>query len=347
MPDRLLRIEHLEQSFSVRGGRLRAVDDVTLHIDRGETLGLVGESGCGKSTLARTAIRLLDPQGGSIHLGETDITRRSQRALRADRPRMQMVFQDPFASLNPRRRIGAVLEEALTVGGVDGTDRAAARSAALARVGLAAELADRLPHELSGGQRQRVGVARALATGPELLVADEPVSALDVSVQAQLVNLLGDLQRELGLAQLFVAHDLSVVRQIADRVAVMYLGRIVESASTEVLFTAPRHPYTRALMAAVPVPDPTRRSRQRERLQGEPPSPVEPPGGCAFHPRCPRASERCTTAQPPLWRYPDGGLTACHHPVGATAAQIAAGARDDASPRAAGDDAPQPDPAAG
>ncbi|MDQ8045355.1 MAG: oligopeptide/dipeptide ABC transporter ATP-binding protein [Solirubrobacteraceae bacterium] len=340
---RVLTIEHLEQRFAVPGGTLRAVDDVTLHVERGETLGLVGESGCGKSTLARTAMRLLDPKAGTIHLGDRDITRRSQRALRADRPRMQMVFQDPFGSLNPRRRIGAVLEEALAVGRVPGPERAAARDAALERVGLAPELATRLPHELSGGQRQRVGVARALATNPELLVADEPVSALDVSVQAQLVNLLGDLGRDLGLAQLFVAHDLSVVRQIADRIAVMYLGRIVESAPTTVLFDRARHPYTRALLAAVPVPDPTQRGRTRERLQGEPPSPVAPPSGCSFHPRCPRASDRCTVEQPPLWRYPDGGLTACHHPVGATADEIAAGARDDASPRAASTEAPSAD----
>jgi oligopeptide/dipeptide ABC transporter ATP-binding protein len=316
---------------------------VSLHIDRGETLGLVGESGCGKSTLARTAMRLIDPKAGTIVLGGDDITAVSQRALHPHRPRMQMVFQDPFGSLNPRRRVRATIREAQRVG-QDRASREASVEAALARVGLAAEIADRYPHELSGGQRQRVGVARALATSPELLIADEPVSALDVSVQAQLVNLLVDLQRELGLAQLFVAHDLAVVRQVADRVAVMYLGRIVETAPTQVLFSQPRHPYTRALLAAVPVADPAQRGRSRERLQGEPPSPVDPPSGCTFHPRCPRADDRCRTSSPALWRYADGAAVACHHPVGVSAADIAAGSRDDASTRVSGPQAPQPDP---
>ncbi len=344
MSDFVLSVEHLEQAFAVAGGTLRAVDDVTLQIARGETVGLVGESGCGKSTLARTALRLIDPTGGTIRLGGEDITTTSQRALRRHRPRMQMVFQDPFGSLNPRRRVGKVIQEALAIAGeAPGGD---AIVEALTRVGLTSEHAARYPHELSGGQRQRVGVARALATKPDLLVADEPVSALDVSVQAQLVNLLVDLQRDLGLAQLFVAHDLSVVRQVADRVAVMYLGRIVETAPTAVLFERARHPYTRALLAAVPVPDPARRGRVRERLQGEPPSPIDPPSGCAFHPRCLRASAVCHITVPPLWKYADGGMAACHHPVGVTAAEIAAGARDDSSPLAAGDDLPMADPEA-
>jgi oligopeptide/dipeptide ABC transporter ATP-binding protein len=345
MSKRLLTVEHLEQTFTVKGGQLRAVNDVSISIDRGETLGLVGESGCGKSTLARTALRLIDPTAGRILLGDVDITSTSQRALRSQRPRMQMVFQDPFGSLNPRRRVSTIISEALEVGGTARGERRAATLAALQQVGLGQEHVGRYPHELSGGQRQRVGVARALATNPELLIADEPVSALDVSVQAQLVNLLVDLQRKLDLAQLFVAHDLSVVRQVADRVAVMYLGRIVETAPTKVLFSKPRHPYTRALLAAVPVPDPELRYRERVPLTGELPSPIDPPSGCSFHPRCPRATDLCTTSQPPLWKYADGGSAACHHPHDTTAQDIASGSRDDASPLSADDIAPQPDDA--
>ncbi|MBJ7472255.1 MAG: ABC transporter ATP-binding protein [Solirubrobacteraceae bacterium] len=347
MAEHLLELHHLEQQFTVSGGKLRAVDDVTLHIDRGETVGLVGESGCGKSTLARTAMRLIDPTAGTILLDGHDITTMSQRELRPQRTRMQMVFQDPFGSLNPRRRIVTIVSDALEARGVPKADRRAEALAALKQVGLGQEHLDRYPHELSGGQRQRVGVARALATKPDLLVADEPVSALDVSVQAQLVNLLVDLQRELGLAQLFVAHDLSVVRQVASRVVVMYLGRIVETGPTTTLFATARHPYTRALLSAVPIADPTRRRRDRSAVFGELPSPIDPPTGCHFHPRCPRATEVCKTTQPPLWRYADGGAAACHHPHGVTAADIAGGARDDASPRASADLAPEPDQDAG
>lgn len=338
----VLHVEHLSQSFAVRNGTLRAVDDVTLSVAPGETLGLVGESGCGKSTLARTAMRLLDPVSGTIALDGTDITSLSQRALRPLRPKVQMVFQDPLGSLNPRRRVARIVSDALAVGGVPAAERRAATLEALSRVGLGEEHLQRFPHELSGGQRQRVGVARALATRPQLLVADEPVSALDVSVQAQLVNLLASLQRDLGLAQLFVAHDLSVVRQVADRVAVMYLGRIVEIGPADVVYRRRRHPYTRALLAAVPVPDPARRDRERTLVRGELPSPVDPPAGCHFHPRCPLATDRCRAEQPPLWRYEDGSSVACHHPHETTAAEVAAGVRDPASPLAAAATAPEP-----
>ncbi len=343
MAEHLLELHHVEQQFDVPKGKLRAVDDVTLHIDRGETVGLVGESGCGKSTLARTAMRLIDPTGGRIVLDGQDITTLSQRALRPQRTRMQMVFQDPFGSLNPRRRVSTIVSDALEARGVPRGEQRAQALQALEQVGLGEDHLSRFPHELSGGQRQRVGVARALATNPDLLVADEPVSALDVSVQAQLVNLLVHLQRELGLAQLFVAHDLSIVRQVADRVVVMYLGRIVESGPTSTLFAKPRHPYTRALLAAVPIADPTRRKRERPQLIGELPSPIDPPSGCHFHPRCPRATDVCKTTQPPLWQYDDGGSAACHHPHDTSAAEIAAGSRSDASPRAAGDLAPEPE----
>lgn len=342
----LLRLEHLSQEFKVKDGTLKAVDDVTLTVDRGETVGLVGESGCGKSTLARTALRLIEPTAGTILLDGQDITKLPQRELRSMRHRMQMVFQDPYGSLNPRRRIGAIVGDALALRGVPKGDRAGQVLAALERVGLGSDHIGRYPHELSGGQRQRVGVARALAANPDLLIADEPVSALDVSVQAQLVNLLVDLQRDLGLAQLFVAHDLSVVRQVADRIAVMYLGRIVETGPTDVVFERARHPYTRALMAAVPIADPSRRGRRREAIQGELPSPIDPPKGCAFHPRCPRATDLCRTEQPALWRYADGGVAACHHPYGVDAAQLAAAARDDAlSPATAGATPPSVDAA--
>lgn len=343
----LLRLEHLSQEFSVKDGTLRAVDDVSLQVQRGETLGLVGESGCGKSTLARTALRLIEPTAGKIILDGQDITTLRQRELRGLRHRMQMVFQDPFGSLNPRRRIGAIVGDALALRGVPKSERAGQVLSALERVGLGSDHVNRYPHELSGGQRQRVGVARALAASPDLLIADEPVSALDVSVQAQLVNLLVDLQRDLGLAQLFVAHDLSVVRQVADRIAVMYLGRIVETGPTDSVFAKARHPYSRALLAAVPIADPSRRGRKREAIQGELPSPIDPPSGCAFHPRCPRATDLCRTEQPALWRYADGDSVACHHPHGVTEADLAAASRDeDLSPRSAGSTPPQPSPEA-
>jgi oligopeptide/dipeptide ABC transporter ATP-binding protein len=351
----LLELDHVQQWFPLREGLLgrvgsksvKAVDDVTLRIERGETLGLVGESGCGKSTLARTAMRLLDPTGGKIRFDGTDVTSGGRKELRPLRAKVQMVFQDPNGSLNPRRRIGSIIGDALELRGVPQGDRRQEAGDLLERVGLLREHLTRYPNEFSGGQRQRIGIARALATGPDLVICDEPVSALDVSVQAQIVNLLADLQRELGLAQLFVAHDLSVVRQVADRVAVMYLGRIVETGPTKAIFTQPRHPYSRALLKAVPIADPHQRAEQAAALQGEPPSPVDPPSGCHFHPRCPRATDVCKTTQPPLWRYADGGSAACHHPHGVSAADIAAGTRDDTSPLTAGDLAPEPDPELG
>ena len=308
-----------------RGRRfVHAVDGVSFAVARGETLGLVGESGCGKSTLGRCLTRLYDPSAGSIRFDGTDIARLGPRALKPFRARMQMVFQDPAASLNPRRRIGEVLAEPLIVHKRGSRQAIAARvRALLGEVGLAADMAGRFPHEFSGGQRQRIGIARALALEPELIVADEPVSALDVSVQAQIVNLFMDLQAERGLTYVFIAHDLSVVRQISTRVAVMYLGSIVEIGPTESVLGAPAHPYTQALISAVPVPDPNRPQRQRIILEGDVPSPVDPPSGCRFHPRCRFATDLCRTTRPALDPRRDGGQVACHYPL---AAPVSAGA---------------------
>lgn len=291
---------------------LRAVTGVSLVVRRGETLGLVGESGCGKSTLARCIIGLHKPSAGEVWFDGVRIDHLSRRRMRPLRARMQMVFQDPYASLNPRQRVGRIIATLLSVHGRPAGDEVVA--GLLEGVGLAPEHADRYPHEFSGGQRQRIGIARALALAPELVIADEPVSALDVSVQAQVLNLLADLKDEHGLTYVFIAHDLGVIRHISDRVAVMYLGRIVEIAPTDVLFRAPRHPYTRALLDAVPVPDPVLAAeRIREPMQGDVPSPVDPPPGCAFHPRCPRASDRCRVELPLLTA--DEHAFACHHPI--------------------------------
>ncbi|MCF3946481.1 ATP-binding cassette domain-containing protein [Acidiphilium sp. AL] len=319
----LLCVEGLSKHY-VSGGALsrrgrtvvRAVDDVSFTIAPGETLGLVGESGCGKSTLGRCVTRLLEASGGKIEFDGRDITRQSGRALRETRAGLQMIFQDPYASLNPRRRVRDIVAEPLIVHGRGRSGEIRDMVASLfADVGLRPEQLDRFPHEFSGGQRQRVGIARALALAPKLIVADEPVSALDVSVQAQIVNLLADLKRARGLAFLFIAHDLGVVRQIADRVAVMYLGAIVELGPAEAVLASPAHPYTQALISAVPVADPARaREKRRIVLAGDPPSPSNPPSGCPFHPRCGFATEICTTTKPPLAPLPDGRLTACHHP---------------------------------
>ena len=329
MTEVLLEARNVTKHFTV-GGRLRrggvqtvhALDDVSVEVRRGETLGLVGESGCGKSTLGRCLTRLYDVTSGEIRFEGRDITRLGRRALRPVRTRMQMVFQDPYASLNPRRRVGDLVAEPLRVHRrSDGRRRSAAEIRArlvelMGLVGLQPEHLGRFPHEFSGGQRQRIGIARALALEPSLIVADEPVSALDVSVQAQVVNLLMDLQERLSLTYVFIAHDLSVVRQIATRTAVMYLGSIVEIGDTETVFHRPAHPYTGALIAAVPVADPdVVAKRHRVPLHGEVPSPTRPPPGCRFHPRCPKAQARCREERPVLRDLGDGRAAACHFPL--------------------------------
>jgi oligopeptide transport system ATP-binding protein len=297
--------------------RVHAVDDVSLFVNQGETLGLVGESGCGKSTLGRTIVRLLEPTAGQVVFGGQDISRLGPHGLRPFRREMQMVFQDPYASLNPRRRVGSIVGDALTIHRVgEKGDRRRRAQELLETVGLSPEHFNRFPHEFSGGQRQRIGIARALALRPKLIVADEPVSALDVSIQSQILNLLNDLQDEFALTYIFIAHDLGVVRHVSDRVAVMYLGKIVELAPAEELYAHPIMPYTEALLSAVPIPDPDRAAR-RERivLEGDVPSPIEPPPGCRFHPRCRYATEICGRVEPPLIDYGRGHLAACHHPL--------------------------------
>jgi oligopeptide/dipeptide ABC transporter ATP-binding protein len=307
----LVSVKRLSRSFRVRGPahELDALQDVSLDILRGETLGLVGESGCGKSTLGRCILRLIDPSSGTILFDGVDITTMGRRELRPIRRRMQIIFQDPVASLNPRMSIGAMLSEPIRVHGLaNAADVGGRVTSLLERVGLSGDIADRYPHELSGGQRQRLGIARALSVEPDFIVADEPVSALDVSIQAQILNLLADLKESLVLTYLFISHDLHVVRTISDRVVVMYLGRIVELAATAALFETPRHPYTRALLAATPKLE----TVERVALAGEPPSAIEPPSGCAFHPRCPLAEERCTKERPELREISSGHRVACH-----------------------------------
>jgi oligopeptide transport system ATP-binding protein len=321
--DILLRATDVHRHFGVRGtgvlrrevARVRAVDGVSLEVRAGETLGLVGESGCGKSTLGRVLLRLTDLTSGRVEFDGRDISTLSRSALRPVRREMQMVFQDPYASLNPRKRVSAIVGMPLRIHGTCPRSEIPEQVRDLLRlVGLRPEHADRFPHEFSGGQRQRIGIARALALKPKLVIADEPVSALDVSVRAQVVNLLEDLQDELGLTYVFVAHDLSIVRQVSDRIAVMYLGKIVELGPAEDVSRRPVHPYTEALLSAVPVPDPDA-PRQRIVLQGDVPSPISPPSGCRFHPRCPHATDICRTQEPPLVEHrPGGHLAACHHP---------------------------------
>jgi oligopeptide transport system ATP-binding protein len=316
----LLQVEGLAKHFPVRrglfgraAGAVRAVDGVDFVLEAGCTLGVVGESGCGKSTLGRLVLRLIEPSAGRVHFDGRDLATFDADGLRAQRRAMQIIFQDPFSSLNPRMTVGRILAEPLRLHGLH-RGREGERVAELLRtVGLAAEHAQRYPHEFSGGQRQRIGIARALAVEPRLIVCDEAVSALDVSVQAQVVNLLQDLQQRLGLTYLFIAHDLAVVRHIATHVAVMYLGRIVEWADKRTLFAAPRHPYTQALLSAIPVPQPGR-AGTRILLAGDVPSPAEPPGGCRFHTRCAHARARCADEAPPLGADASGPghAVACH-----------------------------------
>jgi len=320
----LVEIKNVKKYFPIRKGvlqrevaRVHAVDDVTLSVRKGETVGLVGESGCGKSTLGRCIVRLLEPTSGDIVFDGRSIGRLKARALRPLRREMQMVFQDPYASLNPRKRVGTIIGDPMKIHGIgDRRERKKRVEELLETVGLSPEHYNRFPHEFSGGQRQRIGVARALALRPKLVVADEPVSALDVSIQAQMVNLLEDLQNDFGLTYVFIAHDLGVVRHVSDRIAVMYLGKLVELSPAEELYTRPIMPYTEALLSAVPIPDPDL-SAKRERivLAGDVPSPINPPSGCRFHPRCRYATEICSQVEPPLVDYGNGHLAACHHPL--------------------------------
>jgi oligopeptide/dipeptide ABC transporter ATP-binding protein len=314
-PHAVLELVGLERHFSGSGGTVRAADGVTLSVGRGEVVGLVGESGSGKSTVGRCAVRLDEPTGGTVRINGTDITRMSRRALRPLRKDFHLVFQDPSSSLDPRMTVGSIIAEPLRLHGLAKGEAARARVAELLeQVGLRPEHAHRHPHELSGGQRQRISIARALSVDPDLLVADEPTSALDVSVQASVLNLLADLQRDRGFGCLFITHDLAAVEFLADRIAVMYLGQIVEEAPTAELFAHPKHPYTQALLSAAPVPDPAeQRSRQRIVLSGELPSPLDPPPGCRFHTRCPLAVERCRAEVPELRVLPGGGReVSCH-----------------------------------
>jgi peptide/nickel transport system ATP-binding protein len=320
----LVEVQHLKKYFPVKKGalqrevaRVHAVDDVTLTVRKGETIGLVGESGCGKSTLGRCIVRLLEPTAGDVVFEGRSIGKLKARALRPLRREMQMIFQDPYASLNPRKRVGTIIGDPLRIHGIgDRKERKEQVDELLQKVGLSPEHYNRFPHEFSGGQRQRIGVARALALRPKLVVADEPVSALDVSIQAQMVNLLEELQDDFGLTYVFIAHDLGVVRHVSDRIAVMYLGKLVELSPAEELYTRPIMPYTEALLSAVPIPDPDL-SEQRERivLEGDVPSPIHPPSGCRFHPRCRYATDICSQVEPPLVDYGNGHLAACHHPL--------------------------------
>jgi oligopeptide/dipeptide ABC transporter ATP-binding protein len=306
--------------FGRRGDVVHAVDGVSLEVVAGETLGLVGESGCGKSTLGRCLVRLLEPTSGTVGFAGTDLTGLSRRQLRPFRRELQMVFQDPYSSLNPRRRVAAIVEEPMRVNRV-GDDAAIRRRALelLNVVGFDASYAQRYPHEFSGGQRQRIGIARALALNPQLVVADEPVSALDVSIQAQVLNLFRDLQDEFGLTYVFVAHDLGVVRHMSDRIGVMYLGELVELGPADEVYNAPRHPYTQSLLSAVPEIDDGQGREQRRRivLAGDVPSPIDKPSGCSFNPRCAYATDVCRTERPVLVALPSGRQVACHHPVDA------------------------------
>jgi oligopeptide/dipeptide ABC transporter ATP-binding protein len=321
----LLEVRDLVKHFPIKQGvvfqrqvgAVKAVDGVSFDVYRGETLGLVGETGCGKSTTARLLVRLLDPTSGEIRFEGEDVSRAKRDSLKALHRKVQMIFQDPYSSLNPRKTVGSIISDPFVIHGLypgEG-ERKKQVQVLMDRVGLNPEHYNRYPHEFSGGQRQRIGVARAIALEPKLLIADEPVSALDVSIQAQVLNLLRELQRDMGLTLVFIAHDLSVVRHMCDRVAVMYLGKLVELAPADALYSFPRHPYTGALLSAVPVPDPSGARQERQLLSGDVPSPANPPRACRFHTRCPKAQELCGTEEPPLEDKGGGTVAACHFPL--------------------------------
>jgi len=312
MNDALVSVRALRKYFGRTERPVRAVDGVSFDIARGEVLGLVGESGSGKSTIGRSVLRLIEPSEGEVRFAGTDLATLSPRAMRPYRRRLQIIFQDPYASLNPRRRVGDAIGEVLDAHGLhQGSVRAKRIAELLSLVGLAPEHARRFPHEFSGGQRQRIGIARALAVEPEFIVADEPVSALDVSIQAQIINLLADLQQQFGLTYLFISHAIPVIEHISTRIGVMYLGKLVEVGTSEQICLAPKHPYTQALLSAVPIPDPAAK-KQRIVLKGDVPTPINPPSGCRFHTRCPIAVDRCKVEEPPLRRLADSRLAACH-----------------------------------
>jgi oligopeptide transport system ATP-binding protein len=320
MPEEILRIEHLKKYFQIGGGFLggkglsiKAVDDVSFSVKRGETFGLVGESGCGKTTLGQTIIRLYEPTDGNILFNGTDLSHLSAGKMRPHRREIQMIFQDPSASLDPRMTVGSVISEPLNIAGIGSRHERSEKVQELLRVvGLNAYFSNRYPHEFSGGQRQRIGIARALAMNPQLVICDEPVSALDVSIQAQVLNLLKQLQEQFNLTYLFIAHNLAVVAHISDRIGVMYLGKLVEVGDSKAITESPKHPYTQALISAIPVPEPGR-ARNRIILEGDVPSPANPPSGCRFHPRCPIARDNCAVDEPSLEDKGGGHLVACHY----------------------------------